>query len=891
MFGLEEYYIGLLNEAKSPEEIKKILEYQFVEGKGVPKVVLDKVFKIDPTKKKSFTRWTLSQWENAKEKIIESLNNGMLERMFKTFKERQNSGLDLTNMKSFDEAMEKVPEVDPVLEKDGDPNSPENNFDIVYTSEDGTWIVAQPHTYEADKKLGRGCKWCTAGAFGDNPYYWNAYSSKGPLWVNFDKTKHEVCPMDNKEYPYKRYQLLFEYNNWQGELMDCHDWRINPEDIDMPEDVIEFYGTKNERYAEILKNGVSKSEESLWQQYNDERVEMAREIFSTRGGNMALYLLPERNDDRRLEDVPWHVYHQDDFADPVSSTEYDPDDCVELELESEEIVVLRDTHGEYHAYTCQQMRHWEEYDDVFLAPIKDMYSWCLLSFNDGLIIAPTNENEIASYIDIEKQLRFRADVVAGFANKQISNVMSEAGDHTVGTYIEVVWDDGSHTLLFKKTDDDDIDFVIKRDFPTGESSKMFMANIEDRKVIVHGRLFSHDIMDASTGIMMDADISEECGKPVYVVRYNETDNLNVYDATTKKMFFNFQLGDVETISIGNESRWYLRCTTPGERNAKTFIASTQDGKILTGMYDSMRRAAWQSPFIVAQNNNEMTNNHSIIYLIVFNKGNCRTYGPFASCAALDSTDRIVVRPISGGVNILNAETGELMLNDDIKNWGKLGGSTFGDDEGMMVLQDINDNFSLYDYENSRMIVPNIDIRRDGGGVVKPMCGQNHVWTIKMPGEKYNLVKNKRLVLPKNVDKVYRNPDGMNVNAVLDGNKMWFVTVDDEGNAKLLPSGAGVDITNLEIVGQGDGKFRFYFKPSNGCVYEVDYYPDMHGAKSSKPGITVMKLGNQEGTQKEYVSEQDPVYRAIYSTFFPVAAAVRENFNKTLKMISEFYNKD
>ena len=41
MFGFDEIYNDLLLEAKSPEEIKKILEYQFVQGKGIPQEILD----------------------------------------------------------------------------------------------------------------------------------------------------------------------------------------------------------------------------------------------------------------------------------------------------------------------------------------------------------------------------------------------------------------------------------------------------------------------------------------------------------------------------------------------------------------------------------------------------------------------------------------------------------------------------------------------------------------------------------------------------------------------------------------------------------------------------------------------------------------------------------
>ena len=88
MLGLEEYYIGLLNEAKSPEEIKKILEYQFVQGKGVPQEILDSIFEADPTKKKSYTRWVLSQWPEYEKSIRKSIEDGKLKRMFDTIKNR-----------------------------------------------------------------------------------------------------------------------------------------------------------------------------------------------------------------------------------------------------------------------------------------------------------------------------------------------------------------------------------------------------------------------------------------------------------------------------------------------------------------------------------------------------------------------------------------------------------------------------------------------------------------------------------------------------------------------------------------------------------------------------------------------------------------------------------
>ena len=134
MFGFDEIYNDLLMEAKSPEEIKKILEYQFVQGKGVPQEILDRVFAIDPTKKKTYTKWVLMQWGHEKESIASSLKNGRLAELFRYFQERANSGLNLLGMKSFESALDMLPDVDPILSKTDDENDEANDFDIVYNT-------------------------------------------------------------------------------------------------------------------------------------------------------------------------------------------------------------------------------------------------------------------------------------------------------------------------------------------------------------------------------------------------------------------------------------------------------------------------------------------------------------------------------------------------------------------------------------------------------------------------------------------------------------------------------------------------------------------------------------------------------------------------------------
>lgn len=316
MFGIDEIYESLLLEAKSPEEIKKILTYQFVDGKGVPQEVFEKVFELDPTKKKSYTKWVLMQWENSASQIEMAIKHGTLKSMFKYFQERANTGLNLVAMPSFDAAIEKLPDNDPIFGpvSSEDTELPENDFEIVYDSSD--WRIAVPHTYEASKKLGRGCRWCTAEGFGDTDHHYLNYTSYGPLWVNFDLRKPEITPMDKKEYPYTRYQFCFEARV-DGELMDCNDHRINPRKIDMPEQVLEFYNSKKEEYYDILTN--TNSAEKKRMKYEEERLNLKINIVTghTYGD---LFLLPRYSYDYVLRDSDeWCVFCEDDIIDPLMS--------------------------------------------------------------------------------------------------------------------------------------------------------------------------------------------------------------------------------------------------------------------------------------------------------------------------------------------------------------------------------------------------------------------------------------------------------------------------------------------------------------------------------------------------------------------------------------------
>ena len=347
LFGLDEMYNELLLEAKSPEEIKKILTYQFVQGKGVPEEVLDKIFEIDPTKKKTYTKWVLMQWATEKENILSALQSGQISDMFKYFQERANNGLNLLGMKSFEEALNVVPVVnkDPIFGPipEDEKDDPKNDFEVVFDSPE--WKIVIPHTWQADTKLGVGCRWCTAGAFGNAKSYFDRYTASGPLWVNFDKRRSQIGPRDSIEYPYTRYQFCFEAGI-RGEMCDANDDRIDIEEMDIPEDVLKFYTDKNPHYGEILSGEYD--DEKAWARYDEMRLDYTAYHLESCTGGPGLRLMPSFNeDDPHINDGdPYEVYTDEDIRDSLDGVRY-PDGVNDIQDECEgfPMLVMANTAG------------------------------------------------------------------------------------------------------------------------------------------------------------------------------------------------------------------------------------------------------------------------------------------------------------------------------------------------------------------------------------------------------------------------------------------------------------------------------------------------------------------------------------------------------------------
>ena len=108
----------------------------------------------------------------------------------------------------------------------------EQELEKVY--EDAEWVVYIPHTYAASRKIGGDTHWCTASS---NDYYYNDYTSSGPLYVNIHKSDG----------------AKFQFHFPRRQFMDSDDNRISIKKIGLSKGLIEFYGKIEPRFHLYMK--------------------------------------------------------------------------------------------------------------------------------------------------------------------------------------------------------------------------------------------------------------------------------------------------------------------------------------------------------------------------------------------------------------------------------------------------------------------------------------------------------------------------------------------------------------------------------------------------------------------------------------------------------------
>ena len=479
-------YERLIEEGKDPVEV---LHYKF---QHIPSEIIDDVIAIDPTKKKSYSQWLLSKWDDEKDTIVNGLKSGRIAKLFQHYKEHND--IQIKDCPSVEEGLRMfVPEEDTVLTKSDKPktyienlgtevdSSLANDFDIVYN--DGDWIIAVPNTYEAECKLGENMRWCTANHFGNGESYYNNYLSEGgKYYVNFDMTKPENAK--GKDYPFTRYQFHFESN----QFMDKDDNPVELDSIGIPDGAKEYYSDEGYDTDEF------ENLEARMDRYNEQRWGCSWRI------NDDLLLNIAYDDDFQFQEpdgnTDYYVYDENDDRDPICWDEVPNPSAVGEEnvilVNESELVILKKKYGEDNAVIVLTRNisgiGWREWEATTL----NQY----ITLPNNLGVFGINTEKCFTVISpeiYESCERLKVESCENmFVNKQCTNVYDAENEENI--FVETV-SDGYHSLFnisISPTMGDDLVCVVYKDIPA--NGEYFTIN---EKGLVEGEFRSYRVYDES----------------------------------------------------------------------------------------------------------------------------------------------------------------------------------------------------------------------------------------------------------------------------------------------------------------------------------------------------------------------------------------------------------
>jgi len=550
----------LIEEGRDPVEL---LHHKF---QDIPSDVIDKVIEIDPTNKKSYSQWLLSKWDDEKNVILDNLDNGRIEKLFQYYKNRND--IQLKDCPSVKIGLDTyIPEENTVLVKsdkettvlmnkgmgwtESVPSELANDFDVVFNEDN--WVIAVPHTYEADCKLGENTKWCTAGGRSDfrgGRRYYDHYleDDGGRYYVNFDMGQGET--RYGKDYPFTRYQFHFESN----QFMDSNDDSVSLSDIGMPESAKDFY--INEGYSEED----FEDEGAKFERYEEQRGDIS---YFLAYGYYPLYLCIEYDNDYEYhepdEDTPFFLFGEDS-RDPILYEEilnpWAHEDAVILK--SENICILKTAH----------------FDKYVVAVNKHPWWACALS---NYLVLPQNMGVIGvegsnyAFISMGDYTLFKHLNIGTcekiFVNENCTNAY---GAKNKVLFVEAVAD-GYHTLFMVSNDSSECEILIKKDIPVnGNSFEINEKGMIDGKIRSY-RVYSDEDYDDEYD---EWNFETELTNGDYLISYDDK-FYNVLKPKTKKLL------SQEWFNGYISQSGYLYCFKKGE---KLVLINKETGEQIGGEY-------------------------------------------------------------------------------------------------------------------------------------------------------------------------------------------------------------------------------------------------------------------------------------------------------------------
>ena len=639
----ESIYYDLLLEGKSPEEILGILKYKF---KNVPEQIIDYIFSIDPTKKKSYTTWVLTRYDQEKHVIDNAMKNKSLKRLFKYLQEHQDAQLSKYN--TLEEALYLVSNID-LLQKDSD-DPRANDFDIVYQSDD--WVIAVPNTYEADHKLGENTKWCTAGwYYNEGEFYYNKYleDEGGKYFINFDFRKNEY--LNGIEYPFTRYQFHFESN----QFMDAEDDRVSLEQIDMPDEVYEFYEEngydlsefdkdKNQTYEEYMaarlddglniindyyllqpyNANLTLNDDAFYYLYNvsdDPQEEIYRIPFNKQplyyDRDNGICVLNKNTQDRNDYNESLDYYEGDGICEPCVIADFDYIDCGVYETDN------------YHIIEYGYLK--------------------VLIYCDGREIVLLNNWETST---ISTMMPKEVKITDAFVNKNVNDYFNE------DVIIEIVWSNGYRSLLKASYDFSELNWIIKFDKPY-DGDMFYVYGKTEKDLYIYGQLRKYNIFDywddGSSNTNKISEYIREFFDGAYVLVGMSDGTSNIFNTENKSLVFkkNFQkIRDIESIE-----------------KTGLIIGNNDNGMALYSILDGEKKSDYYSYIYFYNDCFCCEESYNKLYVITKKLG---IIGPVYSIISIEH-NRLIAENEQSQVNIFDLNTGRILLANiqNFVNFGNL----------------------------------------------------------------------------------------------------------------------------------------------------------------------------------------------------------------------------
>jgi hypothetical protein len=653
-------------------------------------------------------------------------------------------------------------------------------------------------------------------------------------------------------------------------MCDSHDDRADFSKMNIPEDVIKFYESKNPYYAELLSGELDDT--VAWERYEEERLENAILVKEGFSDYSFLYFMPEyKEDDPHVrDDDAFQIYDYNDTTDSITGMEYpnkegdivaNYDGFSMLVMQSQEYDDAYDIYYEgSRRYARLGGSYWTCMSDAtffggneYVKYFYDKYDYRLMFICKGKPF-DIDSGEVKLSEDVENITELRTDNVTLGQNDGLISVVK---------YIE-----GGYSVFYVSVTDYKTRTIIDKDWPA--NGENFEISKDEKGFFIEGKLNRYYLGN-------DWETSNAHGIKLRGASYTESSNDHV--------FVNYFEDDEQFIGIYKISEQKLIV-----KNAKGFsdYGSYANLKFrgYSRLFDYIREVWVSEPFSYGYavhsgdyyiHNTIGNTNNMYIYDVYIEQ----EHGPF------DDIERVLNRR-NGVVCIViphntinkprrytlyNTNTGQYIVDKQyteirVVSAGLCVGRLDGEPSDLINIM----TGKIESQIRGSMVEPVGPDIRDFSKMF---------YTFQKPDGKYNIYSGKHgIVLPNDVG-IILPWTASNLVPFADNGRLYMLHIDNEDNTNLLPTKEGIQLNRITGVHprktyEGsieDVGFDIKMDDSS-TIYSALYDVESNTIKRVESVQTYYKTGNK--------NVADPaILQQIEHIFFPERAQISENFRKIM----------